>query len=86
MKMTCREITDFLAEYIAGKTSAEEKAIFDEHMRDCPPCHVYMEQYKRTIELGKRACKDDDPAASEIPEGVIKAILAARPGRPGNAE
>ncbi len=75
--MTCRECADFLADYVAGELPPDELAIFERHLRLCPNCEEYMRQYRTTIAAGRVACADAD-AAPDIPEPLIRAILAAR--------
>jgi anti-sigma factor RsiW len=76
--MTCRELTDFLADYVAGELPADELAIFERHLEACPNCDEYMRQYRLTIAAGRAACVEPD-APADIPEALIRAILAARP-------
>ena len=76
--MTCREIVDFLMAYLDGELSAEEKALFEEHLCECPPCVDYLETYRVTIRLGKEACAEERGGCADVPEELIRAILAAR--------
>ncbi len=45
--MTCRELTAFLDDYLAGELPAETRERFEAHLTACPNCHVYLTQYKR---------------------------------------
>lgn len=74
--LTCREIAKFLAAYLERELPDEQHATFEEHLKMCPPCLHYLEEYKTTIELGKKACQSEK--RPEVPESLIKAILAAR--------
>ena len=47
--MNCREFVDFLMEYLDGRLDASQAAVFQEHMRECPPCEVYLDTYQETI-------------------------------------
>jgi len=76
--MTCRECAEFLADYVAGELPADALAVFERHLKACPNCEEYMRQYRQTIAAGRAACADPD-APAEIPEALIRAILAARP-------
>jgi predicted anti-sigma-YlaC factor YlaD len=77
--MTCREFVDFLISYIDENLAEAPRAVFEEHMRLCPPCEDYLETYRDTIRLGKFACRDEAGAPPEdAPEELIQAILAAR--------
>jgi anti-sigma factor RsiW len=76
--MTCRHILDFLMDYLNGELSAEERAIFDRHMSLCPPCVAYLKSYQETVKLEQCLGHAHEPACEEIPEELVKAILAAR--------
>jgi anti-sigma factor RsiW len=75
--VTCRECADFLADYVAGDLPSDELAIFERHLKACANCEEYMRQYRTTILAGRVACMDPD-AAPDLPEELIRAILAAR--------
>lgn len=81
--MTCREIIEFLMEYLDDELPPAQKAVFDRHMKVCPQCVCYLDSYKRTIEMGKTAftCKGDN-VPDQVPEELIRAILAARKSEP----
>jgi len=78
-QMTCQELADFLDDYVVGALDAERRDAFDAHLGECADCVKYLDSYRRTIELGKRAMGDvDSPGTLEIPPELMKAILAAR--------
>jgi anti-sigma factor RsiW len=77
--VTCRELADFIADYLAGTLPAETRAQFERHMGVCTNCVSYLDGYKTTVELGRRAFDDPDaPVPATVPEELVKAILAAR--------
>jgi anti-sigma factor RsiW len=78
--MTCRDIIEFLADFLDGGLPSEERAVFEAHLAQCPACVVYLRTYEQTIRLGK-AISTHPP--EEPPEELIQAILAARPAGPG---
>jgi anti-sigma factor RsiW len=77
--VTCREVADFLAEYLNGGLSDIEREAFEHHLRLCPNCVEYLALYRTTVTLGRHAF---DAAADgqerAVPEGLVTAILAAR--------
>jgi anti-sigma factor RsiW len=79
--MTCREFVDFLMAYLDEELPAEQRAVFERHIRQCPPCGVYLDQYKQTVDVGRQVCRADDAAPPDAPEELIQAILAARRAR-----
>jgi len=77
--MTCKEFVDFLMAYMDRELDPAERAEFERHLVDCPPCHVYLDTYRRTVELGAEICADeDDPVPDDVPEELVQAILAVR--------
>jgi anti-sigma factor RsiW len=74
--MNCREVTEFLLDYFAGGLPAGERAVFDEHLADCPDCRTYLAHYRQTVLLGAEAFAGP---AEAVPEDLVRAILAARP-------
>jgi anti-sigma factor RsiW len=75
--MTCREIIDFLMQYLDGELVAEQRTVFEEHLGDCPECVCYIKTYQETVYLARAACPPDDPDCPEVPEALVKAIVAA---------
>lgn len=77
--MTCRELADFLMDYLNGELTPDVRGAFDRHLSLCPNCVNYLAGYKATVALGKRAFADDEAdAATQVPEDLLRAILAAR--------
>jgi anti-sigma factor RsiW len=78
--MTCRELVEFLDDYIAGDLPTAQKQIFEEHLAECEDCENYLGSYKTTISLSKAAGKDDAVPA-DVPDKLVRAVLAARRAR-----
>ena len=77
--MTCREFTDFIADYLAGELAPDALAAFERHLSRCDGCREYLAGYRETVALGRRACVDDEAAVPlSVPEDLVRAILAAR--------
>ena len=77
--MTCREVIDFLMEYLSGELSAGEGAAFEQHLAECPDCATYLKSYEETIKLGKAVFADPEaPVPQDVPEELVQAILASR--------
>jgi len=77
--MTCKELADFLDDYIGQTMEPSRRAIFDEHLAQCPDCRAYLSSYCSAIQLGRRAMIDPSSAAAgEVPAEIIAAVLAAR--------
>ncbi|HVM98239.1 MAG TPA: zf-HC2 domain-containing protein [Candidatus Acidoferrales bacterium] len=80
--MTCREVVEFLAEYLAGELPPEQHKAFREHLGGCTDCVTYLKGYEDAIRLGKVALSQSDRAVpDDVPEELVQAILAARSRR-----
>jgi len=82
-EVTCRELTEFLADYFAGELSSDERSLFEGHLANCTDCVAYLRSYAEAVRLAKDAY-EDDPVPAGLPEQLIRAILAAREGIPGS--
>lgn len=79
--MTCREFIDFLDDYLTGGLTADQRAAFDRHLAVCVDCRNYLESYKQTVRLGKAAFPPQQREVPDnVPEGLVKAVLAATVG------
>lgn len=76
--MTCRELAEFLLDYVSDDLPAETRDPFEVHLSRCKNCVEYVRQYRVTIVAGKRAFADDE--LPKMPEELIRAILLARKG------
>ena len=77
--MTCREFADFMADYLGGELPADARAEFDHHLGLCVNCRKYLTGYEATVTLGRAAFQDDSAVLpADVPEPLVKAILAAR--------
>ena len=77
--MTCREVTEFLMEYLSEELPPNQLAAFDEHLGECPECVAYLKSYQETVKLGKEAFMNaDQQVPDDVPDELVRAILAAR--------
>lgn len=77
--LTCRELIEFLDDYVAGNQPAEVRRHFEDHMKCCASCHDYLRTYRDTINISRAALnKSDAPVPTSVPNGLVEAILAAR--------
>jgi len=83
-ELCCRELTDFIYAYEEGELPSDERAAFDAHLAECPDCVAYLAGYRRSVALGKQAFEEpDEPVPDEVPDDLVRAVLAARRRRPG---
>ena len=63
----------------SGELYSDTRRSFDQHLSLCANCRKYLGSYEETVKLGKRAFDDEDAALPpDVPEDLVKAILAAR--------
>ena len=87
--MNCKEVIDFLMEYLDDELSEEQRSAFESHLKVCSACVAFIESYKQTLQLTKHLRfseagqkvedKVDDIVLEDVPHGLVDAILAARP-------
>ncbi|HYE88669.1 MAG TPA: zf-HC2 domain-containing protein [Vicinamibacterales bacterium] len=77
--MKCRELAEFLNDYVSGELAHETRTHFEFHISKCKNCHEYMVQYQVVIKAGKIACDELSDEMPPMPEELIKAVLASRP-------
>ena len=53
--MTCRELADFILDYLEGHLPGDVRSAFDEHLSLCSNCVDYLAGYKATVDLSRRA-------------------------------
>ncbi len=78
--ITCRELIDFLADYLDGALTDRQRQDFQRHLAICPSCRAYLSMYETTIRTERAAFGDDEKALAEAPEELIRAILETRRG------
>jgi anti-sigma factor RsiW len=77
--MTCREFVEFLMSYLDDELEPEARRVFELHSGQCPSCTSYMASYRKTVEMGRCACQDEEgPVPEDVPPELISAILEAR--------
>jgi anti-sigma factor RsiW len=77
--MTCRELADFLDDYLAGELLAEERSRFEAHLAECRDCVVYLREYRATVKLLRETGRElAAEAPAEAPPELLRAIRAAR--------
>jgi predicted anti-sigma-YlaC factor YlaD len=77
--LTCRELVDFLAEYLDGTLALARRALFEAHLARCSECVAYLRSYAETVRLARSVCTDPGaPLPPDVPEDLVRAILRAR--------
>lgn len=77
--ITCQHLIDFIGEYIDGALAPSARFEFERHLAVCPSCVAYLDGYRKTVALGKcLVTPSDEPASGVVPEGLLRAVRAAR--------
>jgi anti-sigma factor RsiW len=81
--VTCREFAEFIADFLDGELPEAQRQQFERHLGRCVNCSRYLESYRQSMALGKRAFDDDEAALpSDVPEDLVEAILSTRRSSP----
>jgi anti-sigma factor RsiW len=49
--MSCRELVELVTAYFDGALPDGQRIAFEQHVRQCPGCDVYLAQMRTTIQL-----------------------------------
>jgi hypothetical protein len=77
--ITCRELIEFIADYLEGALNEIQVEDFARHLAICVSCRVYLASYVTTIRAGRAVLRYDD-TPSDAPEDLVRAILTTRRG------
>lgn len=70
--VTCKELIDFLDDYVAGEIGGARLSLFERHLSRCPSCVAYLSSYRTTIALARSSAD-----ATTLPPDLVAAILDA---------
>jgi len=59
---TCRDAIDVLRAYLDGELDPTERQALEQHLGACSPCVEFLETYKKTPGLCKKALEAKMPA------------------------
>lgn len=48
--LACIQVVELMTAYLEGELDPHTTRKFDEHLAVCPPCQVYLEQLRQTID------------------------------------
>ncbi|MHC4839017.1 MAG: zf-HC2 domain-containing protein [Planctomycetota bacterium] len=60
----CDAFYRVLSDYVDGELAEVDMAYVEEHLKLCPPCEVFLDQFRAVAEAARRE------KAAEMPEGV----------------
>jgi hypothetical protein len=72
MTPTCRELIEFLDDYIAGELARDLVAGFEWHLARCTSCTAYLVSYRETIVVARYASRAE---LHDLPPDLVTVIL-----------
>jgi anti-sigma factor RsiW len=72
--VNCREISEFLRDFVAGDLDDDVRAEFERHVGGCSNCTAFLAQYELTISASRKACEDPQEVPRELVEAILKAL------------
>jgi hypothetical protein len=75
--MSCRRLTDALADYTAATLATAEREVCEAHLARCRTCVEYLRAYRATIRVIKEAGAPSNERTAAMPEELVATILAA---------
>jgi len=83
IRARCDCFYQVLSDYFDGLLPEEEARLVEEHLRMCPPCLVYLEQFRIVhSECGKVEPEDLPADFDDVMQGVMAAWRKDRCGDP----
>jgi hypothetical protein len=65
-ELVCQEFVELVTAYLERQIPPEILAQCDGHLEECPPCRIYLEQMRHTIQLLGRCLEETvEPAAKQ---------------------
>jgi len=81
---TCRELIEFLDDYVAGRLPLARRLAFEAHLALCRECRAYLASYRQTMALARDAEEGGETGAMPpMPEDMVRAILDSLGQGPG---
>jgi anti-sigma factor RsiW len=73
--ITCRQLIDFIADYIDGTLEPEARLDFERHLVRCASCRDYLRSYRATLSLERLFVMGNDEPVEDAPEELVASIL-----------
>jgi predicted anti-sigma-YlaC factor YlaD len=79
-EMPCQELVELVTAYLEDALGERDRRRFDEHLAECDPCRVYLDQMRETIGLVGRVSTDS--LSDEARTALLGAFRDWRPSGP----
>ena len=53
-RATCETLVRLLSDYVDQELSEEDVRRLEEHLADCPPCEVFLNTFRKSVDLSAR--------------------------------
>ncbi len=60
--ITCKDLVEFLVDYLDGTLEPETARALEEHLKDCQNCQAFLNTYKATLASLKELACEEMPA------------------------
>ena len=84
-RMTCRDMVQFLMDYLSEELPDDTRTVFELHVNACPDCVTYLATYRETIVLAASRSQCASMMSRPKCPGTHQAILAAQKKIAGSA-
>ena len=75
--ITCQQLVELASDYLERALASDDTELFEQHLVYCEGCERYVDEIRRTIDIGGRLREDEVPA-----ETVERLLIAFRQERP----
>lgn len=76
-RITCQEVVEVVTDYLEGRMTPEDVAVFEAHVDLCDGCKWYVEQMRITVATVGRIEETDVP--DELRDALMAAFRAQMP-------
>jgi anti-sigma factor RsiW len=59
--LVCKHFVELVTDYFEGALPTHERARFEAHLAECPPCTQYLAQMRQTLRLVGRLTEESVP-------------------------
>ena len=87
MTMTCREVRDYLVDYLAGDLAPQEREELERHMQGCSHCADHVDASRHALHVSRAALNDlAAPSPDDGPDALLQAVMGMKPAKQPAAE
>lgn len=72
--LTCKHWDKFIDDYLSGRLGPFKSFIFRAHMKLCPPCKRYLDEYQRALHAAHAAAEVDRSHLAPLPPALAESI------------